>query len=156
MDFQPVLMRLATVISPIEQALRAGTVPSASAAFHDPNLRAARQAIVRELSRHSTQSELIATSHALLTQHHLLSQQGQLGPDELQQLGAMSALAFALSAQALQQALTDEQRFLHAVNQIGPWLGRAAACGVTGALRDRKLDMPLSSLIPNNLTQRGT
>jgi hypothetical protein len=134
MDLQPALVRLSAALAPVERALTTGSIPSAVAAFREPALQQARQAIVQELSRQSTQSELIATSHALLRQHQLLSQQSDLGPTELQQLGVMSALALVLSAEALRNAVTDEQRFLHAVTQVGPWLSRAADCEVAAAL----------------------
>lgn len=154
MDVQSALKRLATALAPIEQALSTGSVASAAAAFREPTLQAARQAIVQELARRSTQDELIATSQGLRQRHQLLSQQDPLGPAELQQLGVLSALAVVLSAQALRQALSDEQRFLHAVTQIGPWLQRAAACGVDVSPARSPIAAQLPGLLLNSLTQR--
>jgi hypothetical protein len=130
MDWTAALVRIATATTPIKDALHSGAVQTAVAAFHHPLLLSARQAVLSELHRQNTVTALHEASRELRRQHAELLAQSELTPPELERMGVLSGLALVLSAQALAQTLSDEERFVHAVDQIGPWLDRAAACGV--------------------------
>lgn len=130
MDWQATLTKLVGLTAPVGAALRAGTVKSAAEAFGSSALFTARQAIVAELRRHATLTELVTASAELRRQHEELALKPELSAEELQRLGVLSGTALALSAEALGQALSEQELFALAVTQIGPWLARAADCGI--------------------------
>lgn len=130
MTWQAVLSEVVESVQPIAQALRTGAVPSAEAAFHHPALALARDALLAQLQQRATVSALLAASVELRQQHAALMNKPELTVVELQQLGVLSGLAQVLSARALEQELTEQERFLFAVTQLSPWLQRAAESGV--------------------------
>ena len=130
MTWQAVFNEVVESVQPIAQALRTGAVPSAEAAFHHPALALARDALLAQLQQRATVSALLAASVELRQQHAALMNKPELTVVELQQLGVLSGLAQVLSARALEQELTEQERFLFAVTQLSPWLQRAAKSGV--------------------------
>lgn len=130
MTWQAVFNEVVESVQPIAQALRTGAVPSAEAAFHHPALALARDALLAQLQQRATVSALLAASVELRQQHAALMNKPELTVGELQQLGVLSGLAQVLSARALEQELTEQERFLFAVTQLSPWLQRAAESGV--------------------------
>jgi hypothetical protein len=130
MTWQAVFNEVVESVQPIAQALRTGAVPSAEAAFHHPALALARDALLAQLQQRATVSALLAASVELRQQHEALMTKPELTVGELQQLGVLSGLAQVLSARALEQELTEQERFLFAVTQLSPWLQRAAESGV--------------------------
>lgn len=130
MTWQAVFNEVVESVQPIAQALRTGAVPSAEAAFHHPALALARDALLAQLQQRATVSALLAASVELRQQHAALMNKPELTVGELQQLGVLSGLAQVLSARALEQELTEQERFLFAVTQLSHWLQRAAESGV--------------------------
>lgn len=134
MDWHDVLNRMAGLTAPFLSSGRTGAAESALQAGAVRRVpEQARQALMKELSRAATRLELISASEQLRRQHAALLAQPELTSAELEQLGVLSGTALALSAEALGQALSEQELFEHAVTQIGPWLGRAAECGLLRA-----------------------
>jgi hypothetical protein len=130
MTWQAVFTEVAEAVQPITQALRTGAVQSAEAAFHHPALALARDALLAQLQHRATVRALLDASVELRRQHEALMTKPELTVLELQQLGVLSGLAQVLSARALEQELTEQERFLFAVTQLSPWLQRALENGV--------------------------
>lgn len=152
MDWHDVLSKMAGLTAPFVGRGEPGALGSGATQgglVMQASLQA-RQALMKELGREATRLQLIAASEQLLRQHAELAAKPELTGAELVQLGVLSGTALALSAEALGQQLSEEDRFSHAVTQIGPWLGRAVDCGLLraeGAGRDllRKVDQQLGT-----------
>jgi hypothetical protein len=130
MEWQAALKQIIGSTVPIESALRSGVVQNAAQAFFHPDLSAARDRLLAELRHRAMLAKLCEASADMRRQHEELLQQPELTAAELQRLGTLSSLALVLSAQALSEAMSDAECFAHAVTQLGPWLRRAAECGV--------------------------
>lgn len=130
MDWQSALTRIVGAMAPIGAALQSGAVKSAHDAFHDPALAGARDALLAELQRRAAREELLLASAELQRQHGELANAPVLSPADLQRLGVLSGLALALSTRAIEQDLSAQDLFTHAVARLSPWLDRAVDCGI--------------------------
>lgn len=155
MTWQAVFTEVAEAVQPIAQALRAGAVQSAEAAFHNPALAVAREALLVQLRQRATVSALLAASVELRLQHEALMTKPELTMVELQQLGVLSGLAQVLSARALEQELTEQERFMFAVTQLSPWLQRAVENGVVTGCHAVAALGPLGSIAVTAITEKG-
>lgn len=154
MTWQAVFTEVVQAVQPIAQALRTGAVQSAESAFHHPALAVARDALLVQLRQRATVSALLTASVELRLQHEALMTRPQLTVVELQQLGVLSGLAQVLSARALEQELTDQERFMFTVTQLSPWLQRAVENGlVTGCHAVAALG-PLGSRTVTAITEK--
>lgn len=130
MDWQNRLTRIVSATAPVTTALQGGWVASARDAFAHPRLAQARDQLLSLLQDRAERDALLQTCAELNTLHAELSAAPTPTVEQLNQLSTLSELSLALSTQAIEQELSDSDRFVHAVTQLPPLFRRAVACGL--------------------------
>lgn len=133
MGYQESLQRLLNVCvcEPLSgKAVLARGGRLAVAALPPAALRSIEQEILGQQDRAELQRAMAQVEEA----HVALSAKVELTPEQLIQLGVLSGLLLTLSAEALRRAAKASALAVYTVENVLPWLCRAATCGILGGV----------------------
>ncbi len=125
MDWRGLLGEVLQVAGPIGDRMTMQTL-TPQAAWNHPDIKAMRQQLVSLLTEKHSVAELVNAGQELRRQHAALLAKKDLNIVELKQLGVLSGTAYVLTADALAQAASPIAIFQYTINEMLPWLRRAA------------------------------
>ncbi len=129
MGFQESLQRLLEVCLSdprLDKAQLARTGRVLATELQPESLRRIESEIMEQQGRAELQRALAQVQQA----HAALSAKAELAPQQLVELGVLSGLALTLSAEALRRAAKAGALAAYAIENVLPWLCRAASCGI--------------------------
>ena len=126
MDWRTALTELLDLSLPVTAAIAAQPHLTLANAWDHPAVKIVRERLMSYLGKPSTIAELSEASEQLRTLHEELLRKDKLTTAELVRLGVLSGTAYVLSAKALAEAATPQALFSYTLQQVTPWLKRAA------------------------------
>lgn len=125
MEWRSLLGEVLQAAGPIADQMAMQTM-TAKDAWNHPDIQDLRQRLLSVLTEKHNITELIKAGQELRRQHQALLSKKDLSIVELSQLGVLSGTAYVLTADALAQASTPSAIFQYTMNEVLPWLRKAA------------------------------
>lgn len=136
MQWQQSLQQIISLAIQVQAAAMAAGTADPAAVWEDPEVRAAGNRLLLDVSGSESVSEILEASEQLRAEHAAILARPPHTEEDLVRLGILSAAAYALSSKAMVEAESAKALVCYTVTQVLPWLLRLAHMGMLLAEQD--------------------